>query len=471
MKIINIIILIFLTAFMAGCTSVKHVFSDISTPEKKDFPSKIIEEKKEKTIQYEDRIAKYELSKKEKEFLEILKTDKYASLCSLQNEFIDLMYMPDSQTKSELIKDMFVSYTENLANSCIDQISFKETLKTNKYKKRKQYYETYNTKIDKEKLLTKFNNENTSVVDVLNSYAPKNPVFFKLIEKLDTVNLSESKYNKLRLNIERLKLTKDYRSENFIKLNIPSHNFTLFENGQVERTFGTVVGEKEHQTPILSSKLSYFIINPTWNIPDSIAKSTIIPNALKDKNYLKRKNIVIRKNYKLDSKKFAFKDVKWKKYLKKNVKYIPYKFIQLPSRTNGMGKVKYMFQNDYAVYMHDTIGTWRFKDNREKIRFASHGCVRLEHPISLMKHLTTNYTPKSYKKLRKTYLKGDIDTVSLSQKLPLHITYLTANVDEKGKLKFYKDVYEYDKIQRLNFIPHKNALELASLEKDFNSNI
>ncbi len=70
-----------------------------------------------------------------------------------------------------------------------------------------------------------------------------------------------------------------------------------------------------------SSNLSYFIINPAWNIPDSIAKETIIPKALKDRNYLKKKNIVIRaKYYDLSAKKVRFKDVNWKKYLKKTCK-------------------------------------------------------------------------------------------------------------------------------------------------------
>ena len=84
-----------------------------------------------------------------------------------------------------------------------------------------------------------------------------------------------------------------------------------------ERTFGTVVGDKENQTPILSSELSYFIINPQWNIPDSIAKNTIIPRALKDKNYLRKKNIVIRKKiYDIDAPKVSFNSVNWKKIFK-----------------------------------------------------------------------------------------------------------------------------------------------------------
>ena len=441
MQIIKTILFTLFIVLFTGCIKQlpnnKAVNSDIDRKEENNISKKTIIE--------------YQLSKNELEFLDILKDDKYASLCSSEDKYRTILSMKNSQNKSNLLSELFYEYTDNLTNSCIDKVSFENTLKKDKYKKRKQYYEIYNTKIDKALLLKEFNSNSINVEEILLKYTPKHPDFFKLISKLDSEKLSNEHFNKLRLNIERLKLLKDYNNDNFVQLNVPSYNFTFYEDGKIERKFGTIVGEQESQTPILSSKLSYFIINPAWNIPDSIAKETIIPRALKDKNYLKRKNIVIRKNYNLDSKKFNFKDINWKKYLKKHVKHIPYKFIQLPSKTNGMGRVKFMFPNEYAVYMHDTIGTWRFKVNKEKIRFVSHGCVRLEHPISFLKHLTINYTPKTYKDVRKSYLQNEMRTIGLSKKIPVHITYLTSYIKENGDLGFHKDVYGYDNIQKLIF--------------------
>ena len=109
-----------------------------------------------------------------------------------------------------------------------------------------------------------------------------------------------------------------------------------------------------------------------------------------------------------------------------------------------------MFKNDYAVYMHDTMGTWRFKSNKEKIRFVSHGCVRLEHPVSLMKYISEKYTNKSYSAVRKIYDSSQTASISLNKKLPLHITYITSYI-KNGEVKFYNDPYGYDKIQKLNF--------------------
>ncbi len=447
------IILVFILFFI-GCSNTQvNKTTKIEPKNEKDLNKKIVSN------------PIYQLTKNEKDFLKILKNDKYASLCSSQERYLQIKDMQNSKEKTEILKELFYKYIYNLANSCIDKEAFKRVLSQKQYKKRKQYYEIDKVEIDKDSLLKKFQSEFYTVENILEKYTPKHPAFFELISKLDIEKLSREEYNKLRLNIERLKLLKDYKNDNFVQLNIPSYDFTLYEENRKERTFGIIVGEKNNQTPIFSRKLSYFIINPTWNIPDSIAKKSIIPRALKDKNYLKRKNIVIRKNYNLDSKKYRFKDINWKKYLKKHVKYIPYKFIQLPSNTNGMGRVKFMFPNEYAVYMHDTMGAWRFKSKKEKIRFVSHGCVRLEHPISFMKHITKNYTLKSYKSIRKRYLNNEMKTVRLNKKLPVYITYITSYVKD-GKLGFYNDVYEYDKIQKLNFIPYENALTLAQIKKE-----
>jgi len=453
MKISNILSTIAILALVSGCTN-KIVEQDVSTSNNiavnNSIQKQVIKDVKIQEVKNVEKTPTINLKANEIEFLEILKNDKYASICGSEADYQNILQLDNPTEKSKKLEELFYEYTKNLSNSCINQSAFKKELRKRKYRDANQDYEVYNVDINKEKLLEKFSSNTQSVSSILETYTPKHPQFFALIKKLNDSSLSQSKQNKLRLNIERLKLLKYSNSDNFIQLNVPTYNFAFYEEGKRTKTFGTVVGAPDAQTPVLSSKLAYFIVNPTWNIPDSIAKSSIIPKALKDRNYLRKKNIVIRKNYRLDSKKIKWGDVKWKKYLKKNVKYIPYKFIQLPSRTNGMGRMKFIFPNDYAVYMHDTIGTWRFKSSKQKIRFTSHGCIRLEHPVSLMKYLSTNYTKYSYKKVRGIYDSQKTDTIRLNKKLPIHLTYQTAQVNN-GKLSFYNDVYGYDKIQKLNF--------------------
>jgi len=410
--------------FLSGCLSQEVSYKVQKTKEYKKESTTI---KKTAQIVKEKEVIKNNYTNIENQFLDILKVDKYASICgeNILNQNIDF-------EKSLII------YTKNLANGCL------------KIKQSKDY-NIYKQKVDEAKIIDQFRSNQYTIEQILKPYIPNHPEFLKMIQKLNDNSLTVKQRYKLRVNIERMKLLKNYKTKNFIQLNIPSYSFDFFENGKRAMNFGTIVGDLENKTPVLSSKLKYFIVNPAWNIPDSIAKKTIIPRMLKDKNYLKKKHIEIHKNYKLSSPRYRQKDINWKKYLKKSVRYIPYKFIQLPYGSNGLGRVKFIFPNDYAVYMHDTIGTWRFKQNKQKIRAVSHGCVRLEHPLSLIKYLSTHYTKYSYKYVRKIYDSHKSRTISLSKPLAVHITYFTASFQKDGKLHFYKDLYGYDRVQKLNF--------------------
>lgn len=450
----KLLVAVLCCSVFTGCT-VKEEVVDYSI-EKQNSAQNIVEKKTIKTSKTIEKVEEVSslnsgfATKNQNKFYEILKSDRYSSLCGSVSKFNKLKNENLSEKKTELIEELFVEYTNNLANSCIDVKSFKQKLSAKKYDDRNQDYEVYETPIDNEKILAEFREDSKSVKTILDKYKPLHPDFDKFVKALNANNLSKSEHNKLKLNIERLKLLKYSGSNDFVQLNIPSTDFTFYENDKVIKKFNTVVGEPETQTPVLSSNLSYFVINPTWNIPDSIAKSSIIPKALKDRNYLKSKNIVIRQNYNLDSKKINFKDVKWKQYLKADVKYIPYKFIQLPSPKNGMGRLKFLFKNDYAVYMHDTIGSWRFKHKNQNLRFASHGCVRLENPLAFMKHISENYTSQGYSRTKGIYDNLKTGNVNLNKKLPVHLTYITSYVKD-GKVGFYQDRYGYDQIQKLNF--------------------
>jgi hypothetical protein len=426
----TLLLSIVISIFITGCFEEKFVF--IEQPKKQNKPIVLNQNKQPKQVvlNNESKIKFNSYTQTQQEFIQILKNDKYASICD-QKYFIDDLIDQD-------IEQLFLSYTKNLANGCLD-------IKSN------SDFNIYKQKVNDKEILEKFNSNNYTVEQILKPYIPNHPWFFKMIDKLNDETLSSKQKYKLRLNIERMKLLKNYKTKNFIQLNIPQYGFDFFENGKVVMSFGTIVGDLENKTPVLSSKLKYFIVNPTWNIPDSIAKKTIIPRMLKNKNYLKKKHIEIHKNYKLTSPKYRQKDINWKKYLKKNVKYIPYKFIQLPYASNGLGRVKFIFPNNYAVYMHDTIGTWRFKQNKQKIRAVSHGCVRLEHPLALIKYISTHYTKRSYKSVRKIYDSHKLKTISLSKPLAVHITYFTTTLDKNGNLKFHNDLYGYDKVQKLNF--------------------
>lgn len=440
------IVVIFVVLILTSCAT-KQV--EIKTDEKIEQVKK--PEIDAKIVEPEICLPAVEVYSVSKNFLDVLQKDTYASICKDKNLYEQVLNTKTSSEQNKLLEKMLLKYTYNLVNSCIDIKDMKKKIAKNRAKKIKNSFNIYRKKVDEKEILRQFRTDKITIAEILEPYQPQYPTYFSLVNSLNDANLSKTQKYRLRLNIERMKLIKTYKSENFIQLNIPSYSFDLYEQNQKSMSFGTVVGDLEDQTPVFSSSLSYFIMNPAWNIPDSIAKKSIIPRMLKDKKYLKKKHIVIRKNYSLSSKKYNQQDIKWDKYLKEEVKYIPYKFIQLPSNTNGMGRVKFIFPNQYAVYMHDTIGTWRFKSPKQSIRAVSHGCVRLENPKALIKHLSTHYTKHSYKKVKAYFDSHNMKTISLSKKLPVHVTYITAYLDSENKIQFYNDIYSYDSMQKLNF--------------------
>ena len=206
MKISNILSSVAILFLVTACTT-KTV--EINNPIVKtdEAVNNSIETIKNNTqVAIEEKIPEITMNSNELEFLEILKNDNYASLCGSKDEYLNLLTLTNGEEKSEKLAELFYTYTNNLSNSCIDQKSFKKELKKRKYKDANQDYEVYNVDIDKKELLKKFSSNTQSVESILETYTPKHPQFFALIKKLDDSSLSQSKINKLRLNIERLKL-------------------------------------------------------------------------------------------------------------------------------------------------------------------------------------------------------------------------------------------------------------------------
>ena len=390
-------------------------------------------------------------SSQKREFLDILKKDKYLSICNLNREYQELL--KSDSNNSRLLKKLLISYTQNLANGCIDLKSFEDSQKRRKKEEIDSVYNVDIQRVDRAKI-SKLLDLNSSIESILKPYIPPYPTFKALVNRYNLLKAKKSTSKKLlyklRLNIERVKLLPHKLEKSYITINIPEFNLRLVEENQTKLLFGVVVGKYKKQTPIFSSKLSYIVVNPTWNIPDSIARKSIIPKMLRSRKYLSRKGIVIRKSYDLNSKKIKRADVKWKKYLKKRG-YIPYKFIQKPSKRNGLGRVKFIFPNRYAVYMHDTTGKFRFKSKRKSMRVNSSGCIRLEKPLTMLRYITSKYTKQSIKSVTKRYKSLKSYNLSLSKKLQVHTLYLTAFIDDCGVLRLSDDIYGFDKSQKLNF--------------------
>jgi len=380
------------------------------------------------------------------EFLKILKTDKYASICNQQALYAKVKESENSKLMSKLL----IAYIRNLANGCIDLKSFETSQEEKQDNNISTYYETYLQDVKASSIIRKLR-AGQSIEKILKPYVPEYDQFFDLIKSHTLLkgehNISAETLRKIRLNTERVKLMKPGVGENYALVNIPEYVVRIIENKKTAVRMAVVVGKKCMQTPIFSADLQDITLNPQWGVPDSIARNEVIPDLLKNPNYLTEKRMVMRSSYDLDSKELTPDSVDLKAYAG-GEGAVPFKFIEVPSAKNGLGRVKFIFPNQHSVYMHDTQSKNLFK---HKVRMYSHGCVRLAKPMAMLEHISKNYTSNSAEEIKEWHDSLKTHHVGLNKRLPVHTAYLTTYVDEHGDLSVFNDIYGFDKSQKLNF--------------------
>lgn len=380
------------------------------------------------------------------DFLEILKNDKYASICNDRGLYEKIR----KSDNSRLMSQMLVAYTENLANGCIDLDKFESIQKSKKARRIETHYEIYLQDVVPSDILRQLRT-GQSIETILAPYIPKNEQFARLLHVYHTQGLKGSIKKevllKIRRNLERIKIMDDNLGDNYVLVNIPEFVVRVKKGKKTDLKFAVVVGKKRMQTPIFAAQLQYVTINPQWSVPNSIARNEVIPALLKDPEYLKKNRMVVRSNYNLSSTELAPSIEELESY-KGGKGEVPFKFIEVPSKWNGLGRVKFIFPNKHSVYMHDTQSKGLFK---RKVRTYSHGCVRLEKPSALLKYIATHYSDTSNEQVQTWYKSFKTHNLKPNTKVMVHTAYLTAYVTDEGKLLMFNDIYGYDKSQKLNF--------------------
>ncbi len=260
------------------------------------------------------------------------------------------------------------------------------------------------------------------------------------------LNMSaKDKIEKIRLNLDRMRwLPKDF-GEKYLIINIPDYRLKLIENNDIKLNMAVVVGERKHPTPIFSDKMSYIVLNPKWNIPESIAKKEILPKLMKDPNYLASKGIDIYQGWHPESEKIETTEI-LNTIILEDIESVPnFRFTQGPGSENPLGRMKFMFPNKHAVYLHDTPAKSLFANAR---RAYSHGCIRLSKPSLLLETIANDDKNLNLDKINEILKEPNEKAISLDKKIPVHIIYLTSWVNEEGILQFREDIYNYDNIQK-----------------------
>ena len=247
----------------------------------------------------------------------------------------------------------------------------------------------------------------------------------------------------LLVNMERLRWVNPSPPKDHLLVNIPEYRLHVFEEGKETWGMKVVVGAVATRTVIFSGEVSVIAFAPYWNVPASIVRNEIVPAMRRNPGYLAAQNMEVLKGGAV----VPASSIDWATYAGGG----GYSIRQKPGPRNSLGLVKFLFPNEYSIYLHDTPARSRFEPAK---RAFSHGCIRLSEPVKLAEYLLRNDSTWTPKAIEKAMHAGREQMVDVKPPMPVTIAYFTAWVDGKGRLNFRDDVYGHDaRLARELFAP------------------
>lgn len=235
--------------------------------------------------------------------------------------------------------------------------------------------------------------------------------------------------DRLRVNMERWRWMPRGLGDDYLYVNVPSYKLQVMTGGATLATYDVVVGAPKTRTPMLASPTSSFVVNPWWNVPTSIVKSS---------------------NLRPGKVGFQFKASADGGYAVR----------QPPGPRNALGKIKFNLANDQAIYLHDTPAKSAF--GRDE-RALSHGCIRVKNIDQLAAQLMGEGGDTA--QFDEALASPDTATLRLPRTWQVYIVYFTLDGNDASNLASYSDPYGYDAqiLTRLDNRPVGRAVQVASL--------
>lgn len=238
----------------------------------------------------------------------------------------------------------------------------------------------------------------------------------------------------IHVNMERWRWEKQALPRRYLTVNTPAFRLRILEDDSVVLTSNVIVGRKETPTPELRSVIRTFIIYPYWHVPRSIFRE-LLPNIRADSTYLDRRNYQV---LGADGRIIDHRTIDWQAV---TAETFPYILRQREGDENTMGVLKFVFANNYNVYLHDTNARGLFS---RSYRALSHGCVRVHRAVDLARYLAkdddTYVGPEDLDQYLEVKAKM---TVKVVKPLPVLLQYFTAEAEDDNVL-IYDDIYGKD---------------------------
>ncbi len=240
------------------------------------------------------------------------------------------------------------------------------------------------------------------------------------------------------INMERRRWMPDHLGERYAFGNLANFRLEVVYGKEVVYETRVVIGTDADRTPVFSDRMTYLVINPYWNIPPSIAREEMLPQLRADPYSLERKGIRVFSSWSANAQEIDPGMIDWHGVSSRR---FPFKLRQDPGNGNALGRVKFMFPNQFNIYLHDTPSKALFQ---RTVRAFSHGCIRVEEPFRLAKLLLQDDPRWTDERFEQELAGFERRIVTLPTPIDVHLTYLTSWVDRQGVVQFRDDVYGRD---------------------------
>ena len=240
---------------------------------------------------------------------------------------------------------------------------------------------------------------------------------------------------RLIVNMERWRWMPEHMGPLYVWSNTPEFMLYVIKSGKTIFADKTQVGTSTDPTPVFSTDMTTIVFNPEWIAPGSVLVKDLLPR-------LRKKNYSILNKYAF-SVSYQDKPVNPTKIDWARVNIRDYTFRQKPGPNSNLGKVKFVMPNRHNVLLHDTFPARR-KVFQKSMRAIGYGCVRMERPDRFTEVLLAedkNWSETDVKELWENSVNSPVD---LDHQIPVHLTYFTAVVDDKGKVASFADIYGLD---------------------------
>jgi murein L,D-transpeptidase YcbB/YkuD len=216
-------------------------------------------------------------------------------------------------------------------------------------------------------------------------------------------------------NLERYRWLPRTLPDKYIYVNVPAFQLTAYDSGASALEMKVIVGQEyeDKATPVFADSMETVVFRPYWLVTPGIQRKEIEPKIAANPGFMAAENM----EYYSDGGERRIR--------------------QRPGPKNALGYVKFLFPNDYNIYLHDTPNHELFEKD---VRAFSHGCIRVEKPSELAQWVLG----WDESRVQDAMMNGaDNHTVRLAKKIPVYVLYGTAYVRD-GQLYFVNDLYHRD---------------------------